>query len=121
MNINKSILTGRLTRDVELRELPNNGNSVCELRLAVNGMGRKGEAGFINVTVYGAPGEACAQYLSKGSKVAVDGRIEYGEWEAEDGTRRHDYRIVAERVEFLTPRSEQESGQSAQEGEPVAA
>lgn len=109
-------LTGRATRDPELRELPT-GTSVCELRLAVNGMGRKAEVGFINVTVYGAPGEACAKYLSKGAKVGVDGRIEYGEWEAEDGSRRHDHRIVADRVEFLTPRSSAEE----QEAEPVAA
>ena len=116
MNLNRVTLTARLTRDPELRALPS-GTSVCELRLAVNGMGRKAEVGFINVTVYGAPGEACAKYLSKGVKVGVDGRIEYGEWEAEDGSRRHEHRIVADRVEFLTPRSNAEE----QEAEPVAA
>jgi len=120
VNINKFICTGRLTRDPEHRSLPT-GTSVCELRLAVNGMGRKNEVGFINVSVYGKSGEACAQYLSKGSKVGVDGRLEYGEWDT-DGGKRHDYNVVASSVEFLTPRSsEEEPAADAESQEPVAA
>ncbi len=119
-NINKFIGTGRLTRDPELRALPS-GTSVCEMRLAVNGMGRSGEVGYIDVSAYGANGEACSRYLSKGSKVGVDGRIEYAEWETDNG-KRHSYSVVANTVEFLTPRSEEESEESAaDEREPVAA
>jgi single-strand DNA-binding protein len=99
MNINKCICTGRLTKDPELKALPS-GTSVCELRLAVDGMGRGREVGFINVSVFGSGGEAAAEYLSKGWLVAVDGRLEYGEWDSE-GTRRHDYSVVGN-VEFLT-------------------
>ena len=118
-NINKFIGTGRLTRDPELRALPS-GTSVCEMRLAVNGMGRSGEVGYIDVSAYGANGEACSRYLSKGSKVGVDGRIEYAEWETDNG-KRHSYSVVANTVEFLTPRSEEESEEPASEPEPVAA
>lgn len=118
-NINKFIATGRLTRDPELRALPS-GTSVCEMRLAVNGMGRSGEVGYIDVSAYGANGEACHRYLSKGSKIGVDGRIEYGEWETDNG-KRHSYSVVANTVEFLTPRSEEESEEAAAEQEPVAA
>jgi single-strand DNA-binding protein len=119
-NINKWIGTGRLTRDPELRALPS-GTSVCEMRLAVNGMGRSGEVGYIDVSAYGANGEACNRYLTKGSKVGVDGRIEYGEWEADGGGKRHSYSVVANTVEFLTPRSEEESEEPADEREQVAA
>jgi single-strand DNA-binding protein len=105
MNINKYICTGRLTKDPELRALPS-GTSVCQLRVAVDGMSRNREVGFINVSVYGSGGEAAAKYLSKGWLVAVDGRLEYGEWDA-DGARRHDYQVVGN-VEFLSaPRAAQ--------------
>jgi single-strand DNA-binding protein len=99
MNINKCICTGRLTKDPELKALPS-GTSVCELRLAVDGMGRGREVGYINVSVFGSGGEAAAEYLKKGWLVAVDGRLEYGEWET-DGTKRHDYTVVGN-VEFLS-------------------
>ncbi len=99
MNVNKYIATGRLTKDPELRSLPS-GTTVCELRLAVDGMGRGFETGYINVSVYGKPGEAAAEYLGKGWLVAVDGRLEFGEWEADAGEKRHDYTVVGN-VEFL--------------------
>jgi single-strand DNA-binding protein len=99
MNINKYICTGRLTKDPELRKVSEE-LSVCQLRLAVDGMGRGREVGYINVSVFGSGGEAAAEYLAKGWLVAVDGRLEYGEWET-DGTKRHDYTVVGN-VEFLT-------------------
>ena len=128
MNINKYVCTGRLTKDPELRALPS-GTSVCQLRVAVDGMSRNREVGFINVSVYGSGGEAAAKYLSKGWLVAVDGRLEYGEWDAE-GTRRHDYQVVGN-VEFLSaprpaqPAEEPEQPKAARatskKQEPVAA
>ncbi len=119
MNVNRFICTGRLTRDPELRELPS-GSSVCELRLAVDGMGRGREVGYVNVNVYGNGGEAAAEYLAKGWLVAVDGRLEYGEWETEDGGKRHAYCVVGN-VEFLTaPRGGEEGDASAGSQERVA-
>jgi len=126
VNINKCICTGRLTKDPELKALPS-GTSVCELRLAVDGMGRGREVGYVNVSVFGSGGEAAAEYLSKGWLVAVDGRLEYGEWDS-DGTKRHDYNVVGN-VEFLTaprPVAEPEQAKPAtktarSKKEPVAA
>jgi single-strand DNA-binding protein len=107
MNVNKYICTGRLTTDPELQAISDDVK-VCQLRLAVDGMGRGREVGYINVSVFGKAGEACAEYLAKGWLVAVDGRLEYGEWET-DGAKRHDYTVVGN-VEFLTaPRAAQES------------
>jgi single-strand DNA-binding protein len=100
MNINKLICTGRLTKDPELRSISEDVK-VCQLRLAVDGMGRGREVGFINVSVFGKAGEACAEYLSKGWLVAVDGRLELGQWETDGGEKRHDYTVVGN-VEFLT-------------------
>jgi len=91
-------LTGRLTRPPELRELPN-GQSVCKLRLAVDDMAPGRETGYINVSTFGKPGEAAAKVLSTGWLVAVDGRLEYHEWE-QDGKTRHDYEVIGN-VEFL--------------------
>jgi single-strand DNA-binding protein len=116
VNINKVILTGRLTRDPELRALPD-GKSVCGIRLANDAMGRKGDAGFVDVTVYGAQADACGKWLSKGSKVAVDGRLEWHEWDGDDGVRRQSHCVVANTVEFLSRRAEQD----AIEPEPIAA
>ncbi|HZK73769.1 MAG TPA: single-stranded DNA-binding protein [Clostridia bacterium] len=115
--MNRYIGTGRLTKDPDLRSLPS-GTSVCELRLAVDGMGRNNEVGYVNVSVYGASGEAAARVLSKGWKVAVDGRLQWGEWEV-DGAKRHDYTVVGF-VEFLSEPREQ-SEQPEQIAEPAAA
>jgi len=100
MNINKIICTGRLTKDPELRQVSEE-MKVCQLRLAVDGMGRGREVGYINVAVFGKAAEACGEYLKKGWLVAVDGRLEYGEWETDGGEKRHDYSVVGN-VEFLT-------------------
>ncbi len=118
MNVNKIICTGRLTKDPELRTISDD-MKVCQLRLAVDGMGRGREVGYINVSVFGKAGEAAAEYLAKGWLVAVDGRVEYGEWET-DGTKRHDYTVVGN-VEFLTaPRPAQEPEADAQPQEEPA-
>jgi single-strand DNA-binding protein len=110
-------ITGRLTKDPVLRELPS-GTSVCELRLAVDGLGRGREVGYINVSVFGNGGAAAAKHLAKGWLVGVDGRLEFGEWETTDGERRHDYTVVGN-VEFLSaPRAASE--ESEQAPEPVA-
>ncbi len=110
--MNRYQATGRLTRDPELRHLPD-GTPVCEIRIAVRGMGRggRGEAGFINVSEFGKPGEASAKTLTTGWLVAVDGRVEYHEWE-QDGTQRHDYAVIGW-IEFLAaPRSPDEADEA---------
>jgi len=115
-NINRVVLTGNLTRDPELRSLPS-GMSVCSLRVACNTR-RKGADGqwadkpnYFDVTVWGAQGENAARYLSKGRPVAIDGRLEWREWEAKDGSgTRQSVDIIADSVQFLGGRDDEGGG-----------
>ena len=113
-SINRVVLVGNLTRDPELRHTPS-GTAVCSLRLAVNTR-RKDESGqwtdkpnYFDITVWGQQGENCAQYLAKGRPVAIDGRLEWREWEAQDGAKRQAVEVVAESVQFLGGRQESEA------------
>lgn len=105
-NINRVVLVGRLTRDPELRATPS-GTSVCSLRIACNSTRRDAEGdyherpNFFDVSVFGAPGEAVHRYMSKGARVAVDGRLEWREWETSDQERRQAVSIIADAVQFL--------------------
>lgn len=106
-NINRVILTGRLTRDPELRSFPS-GMSVCSLRLAFNtrkkdqATGEWGEkSNFIDVSIWGRQGELASQYLSKGRAVALDGRLEWREFQDSNGNNRQAIEVVADNVEFL--------------------
>ena len=114
-NINRVVLVGNLTRDPELRHTPG-GTAVCSLRLAVNSR-RKDQSGqwvekpnYFDVTVWGQQGENCAQYLAKGRPVAVDGRLEWREWDAQDGQKRQAVEIIADSVQFLGGRGDGEGG-----------
>jgi single-strand DNA-binding protein len=116
-NINRVTITGNLTRDPELRSLQS-GTPVCKLRVAVNSR-RKDQSGqwvdkpnYFDVTVWGAQGESCATYLSKGRPVAVDGRLDWREWESQDGGKRQAVEIIADTVQFLGSRD----GSGSQEG-----
>ena len=116
-NINRVVLTGNLTRDPELRSLPS-GTSVCKLRIASNTRRKdqaSGEwvdkANFFDVTVWGAQGENCSRFLSKGRPIALDGRLEWREWEAQDGSgKRQSVEIIADSVQFLGGRDDAPSG-----------
>ena len=139
-NINRVVLTGNLTRDPELRSLPS-GMSVCSLRIASNTRRKNNSTGewedkpnFFDVTVWGAQGENCARFLSKGRPVALDGRLEWREWQGQDGAKRESIEIVADSVQFLggrdegqgggggfTPRSDVPVNQSDFQPQPVAA
>ena len=114
-NINRVVLVGNLTRDPELRHTPG-GTSVCSLRLAVNTR-RKDESGqwtdkpnYFDVTVWGGQAESCAQFLSKGRPVGIDGRLEWREWDAQDGSKRQAVEVIAENVQFLGGRDSGEGG-----------
>jgi len=111
-NINRVVLTGNLTSEPELRALPS-GTSVCKLRVACNTRRKDGPTGewvdkpnYFDVTVWGAQGENCARYLSKGRPVAIDGRLEWREWETEQGGKRQAVDIIADTVQFLGGRDE---------------
>ena len=113
--INRVVLVGNLTRDPELRHTPS-GTAVCNLRLAVNTR-RKDETGqwvdkpnYFDITVWGNQGERCAQYLAKGRPVAVDGRLEWREWETPEGNKRQAVDVVADTVQFLGSRGDGDGG-----------
>jgi single-strand DNA-binding protein len=115
-NINRVILTGNLTRDPELRSLPS-GTAVCSLRLACNTRRKDNATGewtdkanYFDVTVWGRQGENAAQYLSKGRPVAIDGRLEWREWETQDGQKRQAVEIIADNIQFLGGRDDAGSG-----------
>jgi single-strand DNA-binding protein len=115
-NINRVVLTGNLTRDPELRSTPS-GMSVCSLRIASNTRRKDNTSGdwidkpnYFSVTVWGAQGENCARFLSKGRPVALDGRLEWREWQGQDGAKRESIEIVADSVQFLGGRDEGQGG-----------
>jgi single-strand DNA-binding protein len=100
--MNHVALTGNLASEVHLKDL-GDGKQVANFLLAVD---RAGDgADFFNVSVWDRQAETCAQYLSKGRQVAVDGRLKSRSWE-EDGKRRTAVDVVAHRVEFLGTASE---------------
>ncbi len=108
-NVNVVVITGNLTRDPELRHT-NGGTAVCELRVAVNSR-RKDKSGnwvdkhnYFDVVVWGAQGENCSTYLSKGRPVAIEGRLDWREWEAKDGGKRQAVQVIANTVQFLGSR-----------------
>src|SRR3954453_16668205 len=111
-NINRVVLTGNLTRDPELRSTPS-GMSVCSLRIASNTRRKDNSTGewtdkpnYFSVTVWGAQGENCSRFLSKGRPVAIDGRLEWREWEDQNGNKRQNVEIIAESVQFLGSRDD---------------
>jgi single-strand DNA-binding protein len=110
-SINRVVLVGRLTRDPELRGLPS-GSSVCSLRIACNSRRRDADGEFLerpnffDVSVFGAAGESVSQYMRRGSRVAIDGRLEWREWETAEQERRQAVSIIADTVQFLDSPSE---------------
>ena len=107
--VNKAILVGNLGRDPELRQTPS-GQSVCNFTLATSESwtDRNGErverTEWHRIVAWGKTGELCAQYLSKGRTVYVEGRIQTREWEDKDGNKRYTTEINAQNVNFIGPR-----------------
>jgi single-strand DNA-binding protein len=104
-NVNRIVLTGGLTRDPELRQTPA-GTSVTTLRLGYTTQRRvEGEwrdrSNYVDVELWGARAETAVRHLSKGRQVAIDGRLEWREYETRAGERRQVHSIVADNIEFL--------------------
>lgn len=115
--MNKVILVGNLTRDPELTETPS-GVAVCRFAIAVsreyaNADGTR-ETDFFNITVWRGRAENCGKYLKKGNKVAIVGSIQTRSYEDKDGIKRNVTDIIANEVEFLTPK-----GSQSEDGETV--
>lgn len=108
--MNSVVLIGRLVRDPELRHTPS-GDPVCEFRIAVDRAGDKNDdgygSGFFDVSAWARQAELSAQYLTKGSLVAVAGSLRFHEWEDKDtGKKRSKIDVRAGQVQFLTPKGE---------------
>ncbi len=117
--MNKVILVGNLTRDPELTETPS-GVPVCRFAIAVsrdyaNAEGNR-ETDFFNITVWRGRAENCGKYLKKGNKVAIVGSLQTRSYEDKDGIKRNVTDVVANEVEFLTPRN----AQSDDDGETIS-
>jgi single-strand DNA-binding protein len=119
--INRVVLVGRLTREPELRSTPS-GTSVCSLRIACNSMRREADgepvekANFFDVSVFGPAADSVADYMHRGSRVGVDGRLEWREWQTAEKDKRQAVSIVADTVQFLdSPRGER-AGSAERDG-----
>ena len=114
-SFNKVLLMGNLTRDPELRYTAN-GSAVASFGLAVNRKFKQGDdwkedVCFVDITVWGKQGENCAEYLSKGRPVFVEGRLQFSSWES-DGQKRNKLDVVANTVQFLGSRGDSQGGSS---------
>jgi single-strand DNA-binding protein len=106
MNLNRAMIIGNLTRDPEVRTTPN-GQSVCNFSVATSSQwtdasGQKQErTEYHNIVAWAKLADICGQYLGKGRKVYVEGRLQTREWEAQDGSKRNRTEIVAENMIML--------------------
>ena len=111
--MNKITLIGNLTRDPEVRST-SSGVTVCTFTIAVNrrfaNQGGEKQTDFFRINAWRQLGDTCARYLQKGRKVAVIGELQARTYEATDGTTRMSLDVSADEVEFLTPKSADDSG-----------
>ena len=111
MSINRVIITGNLTRDPELRATAS-GMAVLALGVAVNDRRKNQQTGewedhpnFVDCTMFGARAESVARYLSKGSKVAIEGKLRWSQWER-DGQKRSKLEVIVDDIEFMSSRNQ---------------
>lgn len=113
--MNKVQLIGNLTRDPETRySIGENQTAICRFSIAINtGYGDKQKTDYPQIVVFGKQAENCDRYLNKGNKVAISGRIQTGSYE-KDGQKIYTTEVVAEQVEFLTPKQDEGSAWRAE-------
>jgi len=110
MSINRVVISGNLTRDAELRRTQS-GMAILNLGVAVNDRRRNNQTGewedyanFIDCVLFGARAEAIANYLVKGTKVAIEGKLRWSQWER-DGQKRSKIEVVIDEIEFMSSRN----------------
>ena len=109
MSINRVVLTGRLTKDVELRATPS-GTNVASFTVAVDGFGRDqnnnpvNQASFINCVAWNSQAKFISTYCKKGTLVALEGRLQTRSYDRKDGTKAYVTEVIADRVENLSPK-----------------
>ena len=124
-NLNRVLLIGNLTRDPELRYIPS-GSAVATFTVAVNRVyktqsgEKKEEVSFIRTVVWGRRAEVCGEYLSKGSPVFVEGRLQSRDWQTQDGQKRNTVEVIADNIQFVRMGPKQgASGQDKQAPAPA--
>ena len=122
--MNRVCITGNLTREPELRKTQG-GMAILSFGIAVNDRRKNPQSGqwedyanFIDCTMFGARAESLANYLAKGKKIAVDGKLRYSSWEDKQGNKRSKLEVIAEDIELLGSREDKPSGKSYGRGEP---
>ena len=122
MSINKVCITGNLTRDPELRETPS-GFQVLNFGVAVNDRWKNQQTqrwedrpNFVDCTMFGNRAESVSRFLGKGAKVAIEGKLRWSQWEAQDGSKRSKLEVVVDELEFMTSRDGQQQGQQRAQG-----
>lgn len=125
MSINRVNISGNLTRDPELRSTTS-GTQVLTFGVAVNDRRRNPQTGdwedvpnFVDCVVFGARAEALSRFLSKGSKVAIEGKLRYSSWER-DGQRRSKLEVVVDDLEFMSPRGQSQGSAPRQQQDAYA-
>ena len=114
-SLNRVMLIGNLTRDPELRYIPS-GSAVATFTLGVNRVyktqsgEKKEQASFIRIVVWGRRAEVCGEYLSKGSPVFIEGRLQSRDWQTQDGQKRNTVEVIADNVQFLRMGDKQSAG-----------
>jgi single-strand DNA-binding protein len=115
--MNKIILIGNLTRNPELKELPS-GVYVCNMNIAVSRDFGEDGADFFDIKVFNKQAQNCDKFLSKGRKVAVIGRLQNRSYEDKEGIKRYITEVIANDVEFLSPKDNDASESSKSEDYP---
>lgn len=105
--MNNISLVGRLTKDVELTFVANTGKAVARFSIAVNRKFKKDEVDFINCVAFDKTGEIIAQYMAKGSQIAITGALRTGSYEAKDGTKKYTSDVIVESFDFVGKKEEQ--------------
>ena len=103
--MNRVLLIGRLTKDVELVKTPN-GTSIAKFTLAVDNRGKDAGASFLNIVAFTELADLVSRCISKGSLVGIDGRISQRTYQTKDGTKASVVEIIADQVQFLEPKKE---------------
>lgn len=123
MSINKVLITGNLTRDPELRETPS-GFQVLNFGVAVNDRKKNQSTGqwedyanFVDCTMFGNRAASVSRFLAKGSKVAIEGKLRWSQWETQDGGKRSKLEVVVDELEFMSRNENGSQGQEYGRGE----
>lgn len=126
MSINRVNITGNLTRDPELRSTAG-GTQMLAFGVAVNDRRKNQQTGewedvpnFVDCIVFGSRAEAVSRFISKGSKVAIEGKLRYSSWETKDGNRRSKLEVIVDEIDFMSRASGQQVTSPAAESAKVA-